>query len=139
MSAAGRLLDRLQRVRQTAPGRWIASCPAHEDRSPSLSIREMDDGRLLVHDFGGCEVGAVLTAVGLQLSDLFEKPLGHSFPASHLGVPARDRLEIIDREVTVSCLILADVLKERTVDEAQWARLAEAAARIGRARDHGHA
>ena len=39
MSAAARLLDRLTGVKQTAPGRWIAKCPAHEDRSPSLSIR----------------------------------------------------------------------------------------------------
>jgi hypothetical protein len=138
MSAAT-LLDRLEKVRQTAPGRWIARCPAHEDRAPSLSIREVDDGRVLVHDFGGCEVGDVLAAVGLSLSDLFEKPLGHSFQQSHAGVPARDRLEILDHEVTVAALILADVLRERAVDEGQWKRLAEASAKIGRCRDHGRA
>jgi hypothetical protein len=41
------LLDHLERVKQTGPGRWIARCPAHEDRSPSLSVRELEDGRLL--------------------------------------------------------------------------------------------
>jgi len=132
------LLDRLERVRQTAPGRWIARCPAHQDRSPSLSVRELD-GRILLHDFGGCEVGAVLTALGLEMSDLFEKPLGGGFRQVRSGIPATDRLQIIDHEVTVSCLILRDVLNERAVDECQWKRLAEAAARIGRARDYGQA
>ena len=76
MSAAAKVLDRLARVKQTGPGRWIASCPAHEDRSPSLSIREIDD-RLLIHDFGGCDTGDVLAALGLNISDLFEPPLEH--------------------------------------------------------------
>lgn len=137
MSAAAKLLDRLERVKQTAPGRWIARCPAHEDRAPSLSVRELEDGRLLVYDFGGCEIGAVLAAVGLSLADLFEQRLG-DFAPSHSRVPARDLLAIVDHEVTVAALILADVLKVRSVDEDQWKRLAQAAARIGEARDHGH-
>jgi hypothetical protein len=41
-----RLLDRLQGVKRTGPSRWIARCPAHEDRRPSLAVRELDDGRL---------------------------------------------------------------------------------------------
>ena len=51
---------------------WQSLCPAHEDRSPSLSVREGDDGRALVHCFVGCEVEAILPAVGLQLTDLFD-------------------------------------------------------------------
>ena len=138
MSVAAKLLDRLDRVRQTGPGRWLARCPAHQDRGPSLSIRELDD-RVLLHDFGGCEPGDVLAAVGLQMSDLFEKPLSHQSAASHCGVPARDRLMIIDHEVVVATLIIADVVKDKGADEAQLKRLAEAAGRIGRARDHGRA
>lgn len=138
MSAAAKLLDRLELVRQTAPGRWIARCPAHADRSPSLSVRELEDGRLLVHDFGGCEIGDVLAAVGLTLSDLFETRLG-DFQPSHARVPARDLLALVDHEVTVAALILADVLSQHTVEESQWTRLAEAAGRIGRAREHGRA
>jgi hypothetical protein len=137
VSAAATLLDRLERVRQTGAGRWIARCPAHQDKSPSLSIREVD-GRLLVYDFGGCQVGDVLAAVGLTLTDLFERPLG-DLPATSSSVPARERLEIIDHEVTVAALIVADVLRERRADASQWQRLAEAASRIGRARDHGRA
>lgn len=74
MSAAT-LIDRLSAVRQTAPGKWLARCPAHEDRSPSLSIRELEDGRVLLHDFGGCDTGAVLASLGLEMGALFPERL----------------------------------------------------------------
>ncbi|MCK6371295.1 MAG: DNA primase [Gammaproteobacteria bacterium] len=78
MSAADALLARLDRVRPAGDGRWMARCPAHEDRGPSLSIRELDDGRLLVHDFGGCAAADVLAAVGLEFSDLYpDRPKDH--------------------------------------------------------------
>jgi len=46
-------------------------CPAHEDGSPSLSITETADGRVLMHCFGGCTVEEVLWALGLGLDVLF--------------------------------------------------------------------
>lgn len=52
-------------------GRWIACCPAHDDRSPSLSIREGRDGRVLLKCFAGCSTGAIAEALGLKLRDLF--------------------------------------------------------------------
>ena len=64
------LLTRLDKV-SGSNGRFKARCPAHEDRGPSLSITEGDDGRLLVHCFAGCDVHQVVSAVGLELSDLF--------------------------------------------------------------------
>lgn len=73
MTAAAKLLDRLQGVRQSGPGRWLAKCPAHEDRSPSLSVRELDDGTALIKCFGGCGAADVLAAVGLELKDLFPR------------------------------------------------------------------
>jgi hypothetical protein len=57
------LLSRLDGVRQTGPDRWIARCPAHDDGRASLSLRELDDGRVLLHDFAGCAVEEVLAAV----------------------------------------------------------------------------
>ena len=71
------LLDRLDGVKQTAPNRWIARCPAHDDHSPSLSIRELADGRILIHCFPGCDPSDVLAAVGLQMTALFPEPLDH--------------------------------------------------------------
>ena len=131
------LIDRLERVRQTAPGRWLAKCPAHQDRSPSLSIRELDDGRVLLYDFGGCQVGDVLAAVGLTVADLFPQRLpGHSHAATHSKIPARDLLEIVSHETSIVAVIVTDLIAKKTISDTDWQRLALAVSRIGKARDH---
>jgi putative DNA primase/helicase len=53
---------------------WMARCPSHEDRSPSLSIAEGRDGRVLMHCFAGCAVEQVCAAAGFELRDLFAGP-----------------------------------------------------------------
>ena len=64
-------IDRLDgRIRRSGGG-YTAQCPAHEDRSPSLSFREGDDGRVLFHCFAGCAARDVLDALGLTWTDLF--------------------------------------------------------------------
>jgi hypothetical protein len=65
-----KLLDRLDGVRETGPGRWQACCPAHDDSGPSLSITQKGDGDLLLHCFAGCPTRSVLDAVGLRFPDL---------------------------------------------------------------------
>jgi hypothetical protein len=65
------LLDRLDGVRPKGPDSWMARCPAHDDRNPSLSV-SVKDGRVLVHCFAGCHPDAVLEAVGLTWKDLRE-------------------------------------------------------------------
>lgn len=42
---------------------WQARCPAHNDHTPSLSIREGDDGRILFYCHAGCEQARVLDAL----------------------------------------------------------------------------
>ncbi len=49
---------------------WSARCPAHEDRNPSLSVSEGDDGRALVCCHAGCETKEVCAALGLRVKDL---------------------------------------------------------------------
>lgn len=44
-------------------GNGAMRCPAHEDRSPSLSWRLGDDGRALLHCFSGCTFAEILEAV----------------------------------------------------------------------------
>ena len=68
---AEELLRLLEGVKQVGPGRWVARCPAHDDHTPSLSIREAEDGRILLHCFAGCRTADVLQALGLTWRDLF--------------------------------------------------------------------
>jgi CHC2 zinc finger len=63
------ILDRLQGVRRNGKG-WMAGCPAHQDRNPSLSIRN-ENGKILLHCFGGCSIEAVCAALEIKVRDLF--------------------------------------------------------------------
>jgi len=65
------ILSRLDGVRQTGEGRWMALCPAHSDRRASLSISTGDDGRTLIRCHAGCETGSILDALNLKPGDLF--------------------------------------------------------------------
>ncbi len=138
MSAAARVLDRLERVKQTGQDRWIACCPAHDDGSPSLSIRELDDGKVLLKCLGGFVPIQVLHPLGLELSALFTPNSGSDASAVRSRIPARDLLEIISEEASVIAIAAADLLAKKVVTESDWHRLATACARIGRARDHAY-
>lgn len=64
-----------QTIKKTGAG-FTALCPAHEDGNRSLSIREGDDGRVLIHCFAGCTVASVVFALGLEMRDLFANGRG---------------------------------------------------------------
>jgi putative DNA primase/helicase len=51
---------------------WMALCPAHPDKNPSLSISEKD-GAILLHCFAGCATEDVCQAAGIELRELYEQ------------------------------------------------------------------
>jgi hypothetical protein len=125
------LLSRLEKVRRTGPGKWQARCPAHDDRSPSLSIRELDDGRILLHDFGGCGVEEVLGAMGLNMFELFpERALVDHFPRERRPFLPSDVFEIARREVGIVAIIACDMHKARSISESDYERLFTAVERL---------
>jgi putative DNA primase/helicase len=42
---------------------WMAKCPAHNDREPSLSIKDADNGKVLVRCHAGCDQQQVIAAL----------------------------------------------------------------------------
>ena len=40
-----------------------ASCPAHDDQTPSLSIRDADNGKVLVRRHAGCDQEQVIATL----------------------------------------------------------------------------
>ncbi len=71
---ANEILSRLDAVRSRGANKSSARCPAHADRSPSLSLRVAEDGRILVHCFAGCTVHEICRALGLSVGELFPDP-----------------------------------------------------------------
>ena len=130
---ADKLLSRLQRVKRTGPGKWIASCPTREDKSPSLAIAEKDDGTILLHDFGGDSVEAILCAVGLSFADLYpDKPGPVGKPVRRL-FNASDVLSLVAFESTVAVIVVSDVVNGKGVTDQDFERLLLAAQRLGNA------
>lgn len=62
------------RARRSGSG-WMARCPAHDDRTPSLAIRE-SQGKILLHCHGGCKQRDVIDA--LKARGLLEPEKRHS-------------------------------------------------------------
>jgi hypothetical protein len=69
--------------------RWLAKCPAHADRAPSLSISEGRGGRVLLHCHAGCSLPAILQAARLSMKQLF--PRGPAPQPAALAAAARER------------------------------------------------
>ena len=131
MSAVDVLLSRLARVRQSKPNSWMACCPAHPDKSPSLAVTYVEDGRILIHCFAGCEAGDVLTAVGMNIRDLFPERLPDKkrYHARRLGVSGFDVMQAMKHETEVLAIIAAEMGKGSSNEEMR-ARATLAADRI---------
>ena len=70
MTPVKRVLAKLPSAKKSGKG-WLACCPAHDDRNPSLSVSEGDDGTALLKCHTGCTMAAILAAVDLTPRDLF--------------------------------------------------------------------
>lgn len=126
-----RLLPRLAGVREIGPGRHIALCPAHDDRSPSLNVRETGDGTLLIKCWAGCGAADVVQAAGLELRDLFpQKPQDRRpIPKSQRWVP-RDVLAAVAHEATVVALCAEAITRGDPLADSDMDRLLVAAGRL---------
>ncbi|MGH8596260.1 MAG: phage/plasmid primase, P4 family [Gammaproteobacteria bacterium] len=79
---------------------WLARCPAHEDEHPSLSIREADDGTVLLRcRSGSCGYADILKAVGLDQRDGFPDHVGNNGHASKRSTRQTDKAKRIHATV----------------------------------------
>ncbi|MDP2098626.1 MAG: CHC2 zinc finger domain-containing protein [Methylobacter sp.] len=108
MSKIDNVLSKLDKVKANGSGKWLARCPAHEDKSPSLAIKQTEDGKILIHCFVGCHVSEVVGAVGLELSDLMPDN-----PAYKKGAkpPRFNKYELFNR-VTYEATILSLAIRQ---------------------------
>jgi hypothetical protein len=135
MSAAD-IVGRLGGVLERGPGKWIARCPAHEDKHPSLSIRECDDGTILLHDFAGCHPLDICRAMGIEFADLFPaRRIRRVDPGiRRCALSASERLQLLEHEIGEALFIANDFLRDGTISKENTLRLAQCVGRIGSAR-----
>jgi hypothetical protein len=125
------LLDQLHKVRKHGPDSWMACCPAHDDKTPSLKIDEASDGTILVHCFAGCSAEEVMGAAGLKMEFLFPERDAHSFDDSPNYSPPRETrgeanlAHVQIRHLTAEAMIdgghrLTPDEKKQAADDYQW-------------------
>jgi len=129
------MLSRLQKVKGRN-GSWTACCPAHNDKGPSLAIREADDGRVLLHCFAGCETLSVVQALGMDMTDLFppdnkrrDYPI-EGKPKLKPAFYASDLIRILAFEALVVSICASDLRKGRKLTDEDSERLKVAQQRI---------
>lgn|SRR3990167_4321719 len=127
-------LSRCQKVRETGRGTWIACCSAHEDKNPSMTVRELEDGRVLVHCFAGCSVEEILGAVGMDFDALFpDKPQEYAKPLRR-PFPAADVLAAVESEALTVAVAAYNIAHGIELDDADRERLLAAYHRIAEGR-----
>lgn len=82
-------------------GRWhesygMARCPAHEDANPSLSLRDGDGDRLLLHCFAGCDYRDIIAAIERRSGSIARSHDYHHAPKkSGTERPVSDLISLI--------------------------------------------
>jgi hypothetical protein len=135
------LLSRLEHVRRSGDG-WRADCPnGHAKARGSLAIKEANDGTVLLHCFACSDVHGILSAVGLEVADLFPERIKDTSPEARQR--AREAFKrsawaaatgVLSRETTV-VLAAAGMLRQgQPLSTEDDARLTLAMQRIDDAR-----
>lgn len=130
------LLSRLENVSRTGQGKWIARCPSHEDRSPSLGIKETDDGTVLLHCFAECGVNEILGAVGMDATDLFpSRPKSHAVKGGS-RFDAYQALRCLADDGVVLLAAARMLLRKEPLTDSDIERLSQSVARFQEARTY---
>jgi hypothetical protein len=116
-------ISRLQKVKRTGDNKFMACCPAHNDKTASLTVSELPDGRVLINCFAGCDTYSILKSVGLDWQDVMpENNLGEFKKKDRVLYPS-EALELVKFETQVVCMIAYDAKKKGFVDQEMMSRL----------------
>ena len=92
------LLAKFEYAKETGD-HWMARCPAHADKTPSLSVKQGDEA-IILKCHAGCPLESVLAAVGLEPKDLFperEQPVKREIVATYdyCGLDGTLRFQVV--------------------------------------------
>jgi hypothetical protein len=125
------LLNKLNKVKRTSTNQYIACCPAHDDKSPSLSITDKGDGKILINCYAGCGTEDVLDSIGMSFEDIMPpKVIEHKVAPIKQRVYASDALKVIQLESRIVIMAAYELRRNKPMTEQDLARLKLAMERI---------
>lgn len=127
-------LNRLNKVTSKGNGKWLACCPVHNDKRPSLAI-DSEDGKVLIHCFGcGASGPQVAEKLGIDISELF--PPRDNVDYENYKRQSRvyfNPIHVIDAlydEILISTIIIDGIIKDPSQAAQVRERLATALIRL---------
>jgi len=105
------LISRLHKVKPTGKNRWVACCPAHDDKSPSMHIKLDESGRVLINCFVGCGTYEILQSIGLDWADVMPDDNGYTKPSKRI-IYATEALELLRYEAQIVYMGASSILNE---------------------------
>ena len=124
------ILTRFDGVKETGKGQHSCQCPAHDDGSASLGIKEGDGGRILLNCFAGCDVKSILDSAGLDWKDIL--PDNKLYQVEKHSFNPFAVLKMIRDEVLIIGLASADIRNNKPLNDEDHDRLLKA---VGNVRD----
>ena len=125
------LLNRLQKVKSSGRDSWMACCPAHDDKNPSMKI-DIKNDKILIKCWSGCSVEDILGAVGMEFSDIMpDKPLYHRSSGTNPMLSSADALRIVKYEAAIIMMYGQDLKAGKEVSEDDRQRFVLAVERVG--------
>ncbi len=128
------ILPLLDKVRKLSAGSWMARCPAHNDKAPSLHVTEKADGTVLLNCFAGCGGMDVIGALGLDPDVLFPPKVledGSRREKPKRQFPVRDVVRALEPQAIEASLLLAKIGGGAVVSKSDRERALFLAERIG--------
>jgi len=133
---ADKFLGLLHKVKPTGDDSWIACCPCHDDKTPSMSIKEAlnDSGEMcvLIHCFACGATGVdVAQALGLTASNLFpEKAHSTQVKQKRKYFPAMDVLRCLHQDALTIEIIAREITDGKPMSDIGIGELQQARQRI---------
>lgn len=132
-----RVLSRLDKVQKLDPkqhkARYMACCPAHDDKKPSLSVSLSQKDNVLLHCWSGCSSHEIVSALGMQMTDLFPPRNERTHHAK--GRPAfnaYDAIAVVARDALLVMLAAAKLRNGEQLSEKDMDDLVSASGRCQR-------
>ena len=115
-------------VRETGNGQYSCCCPAHEDKSASLGIKQGDGDRILLNCFAGCDVKSILEAAGLEWKDIL--PDNKLYQVDKHSFNPFAVLKMIRDEVLIIGLSSVDIRNGKPLNDKDHDRLLQAVSNV---------
>tara|TARA_B100000768_G_C11278327_1_gene377136 strand:- start:1601 stop:2068 length:468 start_codon:yes stop_codon:yes gene_type:complete len=129
------LLNKFDQVRESGNGQYSCRCPAHEDKSNSLGIKQGDGDRILLNCFAGCNTSDILSAVGLSFKDILPSN-EHTSKIKTTGFNPYSVLKMIRDEVLIIGLASVDLRNGKPLNNKEHDRLLKAVGNVREAYEH---